>query len=166
MGLSFIADGNGRSKLIVSQAPDYIVPLCIAPEHLEDFVTHGRWLVLSMSVWSLHDVEAGDRAIVAIKSRAGLVKLGLRPFDYPNENDRWIPGGDRERSSGRVDLSVETEFGKRHVVIRGAAGLSPIWVSMVDGRVVDIRYGQLTVGEINDVLDRLLSAHDRNNPVG
>src|SRR5437899_79775 len=92
MGFTFASDGAGRSRIVVVNDPDYIVPLQIAPSCLEDCLKEGKWLVVSMSVWSVHDLRAGHRAIELVKRQGGLVKLGLRPFDYPNENSAWVPG--------------------------------------------------------------------------
>src|SRR5262245_61887529 len=91
MSFTFASDDAGRSRVVVTDDPDYIVPLRIAPSSLEDCLKQGQWLVVSMSVWSVHDVRAGHRAIELVKRQGGLVKLGLRPFDYPKENATWVP---------------------------------------------------------------------------
>src|SRR5687768_1341753 len=106
MGFTFTADHLGRSRLVVTDEPDYIVPLLIAPLSLEDCLKQGKWLVISMSVWSIPDIQAGHHAIETVKPHGGSVRLGLRPFDYPEENATWIPGLVGERFTDKVEILV------------------------------------------------------------
>lgn len=157
MGFTFALDDAGRSRLIITEEPDYIVPLRIAPSSLEDCLKQGKWLVVSMSVWSIHDIRAGHHAIELVKRRGGLVKLGLRPFDYPKENASWVPGLGAERVADQVELLVAEQGCRHEVTIQGRADASPIWVAISEGKVVSIRYGQLTDAEIEGLISQLLS---------
>jgi len=157
MGFHATSDDAGRSRLLVTDEPDYIVPLQIAPSSLEDCLKQGRWLVVSMSVWSVHDFRAGLHAIKLVKEQGGVVKLGLRPFNYPKENATWVPGLGAERMTDQVEISVAEHDGRREVTIQGKADSSPVWLVIAEGNVVGVRFGQLSTAEIEDLISQLLS---------
>jgi hypothetical protein len=156
MGFTFASNDAGRSRIVIVNEPDYIVPLRIAPSCLEDCLKQGKWLVASMSVWSVHDIRAGHRAIELVKRQGGLVKLGLRPFDYPNENSTWVPRLGAEQRADQVEILVAEEDGGREVTIQGRSDASPVWVSISEGQVVGVRYGNLADGDIEELILQLL----------
>lgn len=157
MGFTFASDDAGRSRVVVADDPEYIVPLRIAPSCLEDCLKQGKWLVVSMSVWSVHDIRAGHRAIELVKQRGGLVKLGLRPFDYPNENTTWVPGLGVEQKSDQAEILVVEQDSFREVAIQGTPDASPVWVSISQGKVINVQHGQLSNTEIEKLISQLLS---------
>jgi hypothetical protein len=157
MGLTFTSDDLGRSKLVVTDEPEYIVPLRIAPSSLEDCLKQGRWLVVSMSVWSIHDIRAGHHAIEMVKLHGGSVRLGLRPFDYPQENATWVPGLGGDRLADQMEILVAEQDHKREVTVQGRADASPVWVAIVEGQVVNVRHGLLADTEIEGPISELLS---------
>jgi hypothetical protein len=117
MGFTFAPDDTGRSRLVVTDEPDYIVPLPIAPSSLEDCLKQGKWLVVSMSVWRIDDIRAGRHAINLVKQQGGLVRLGLRPFNYPQENAAWVPGVSVEREGEELEVLARIA----HRVLEGGA---------------------------------------------
>lgn len=157
MGFAFGSDDVGRSRLVVTDEPGYIVPLRIAPTSLEDCLKQGKWLVVSMSVWSIHDIRAGHHAIDLVKRQGGSVKLGLRPFDYPQENATWVPGLGVVQVADQVEISVEEQGDRREVTIQGRTDASPVWVAISEGKTVSIRNGLLADAEIEGLIAQLLS---------
>ncbi len=157
MVFTFGADDAGRSRVILVDAPDYVIPLRIAPPCLEDHVKQGRWLVVSMSVWSVHDIRAGHRAIELVERHGGLVKLGLRPFDFSKENATWVPGVGSDQTADQVEIFVGDHDRSREIKIQGRSDSSPLWVVIAEGKVVDVRYGQLADAEIQELIAQLLS---------
>jgi hypothetical protein len=157
MGFTFASDDSGRSQVILTDEPNYIVPLRIAPLFLESQLKNGKWLVLSMSVWSIHDIRAGHRAIELVKRQEGLLKLGLRPFDYPQENAAWVPGLGAEEVTDQVEILVAEKDHRREVTIQGRADASPVWVTFSEGKVVSVRFGQLADAEIEELISQLLT---------
>src|SRR5260370_36282378 len=131
MGFSLQPNQEGRSQVILKDEPDYIVPLRIAPVSLEEILMKGRWVVVSFSVWSTHDLDAAYRAVNVAKQNGVSFQLGLSPFDYPEENLSWLP-----IASGSVAHSVNIEVaeqqGKRIVEIKGRTDKSPIWAVIVE----------------------------------
>jgi hypothetical protein len=152
MGFTFASDDAGRSRIVVVNDPDYIVPLGIAPSCLEDCLKQGKWLIVSMSVWSIHDIRAGHRAIELVKRHGGLVKLGLRPFDYPNENSTWVPGLRTDQEGDQIEVLVAEQDGSREVTIQRKLDASPVWVSISEGQVVGVRNGNLADAEIEEMI--------------
>lgn len=156
MGFTLGADNAGRSEIHLEGEPDYVVPLQIAPTSLEDEMEKGKWLVVSMSVWSMHDIQAGHRAIEVIRQRGGLVKLGLRPFNDPRENMAWIPGSRFRSSAEQLHVSVSDRDGFRQVTLQGNVDASPIWILLSEGEVVGVRHGRLSAIEIDEFVSELL----------
>ena len=157
MGFTFASDHVGRSRIVVANEPDYIIPLQIAPSGLEDCLKQGKWLVASMSVWSVHDIRAGHRAIELVKRHGGLLKLGLRPFDYPQENSTWVPGIGVHRIADQVEAIVGGQDNLREVTIQGAAHTSPVWVAISEGKFTSVQTGQLTDADSEGMISQLLA---------
>lgn len=155
MGFTFVADEKGRSRVTLEDEPDYIVPLQIAPPCLENELTQGNWLIVCMSVWNMNDIRAGHRAIKIVKQHRGLVKLGLRPFDYPEENLTWISDVLGGKLPEQVEIFVVEQGNKREVIIRGKETASPVWVVISEGRVVAVKYGLLSDAEIERIILQL-----------
>jgi hypothetical protein len=140
MGFTFGSDDAGRSRVILEDEPDYIASLRIAPSLLEDHLKQGKWLVVSMSVWSIHDIRAGHRAIDLVKHHRGLVNLGLRPFDFPQENSTWVPCLGAEQIADQVQILVADQ-NHHAVTIQRTADASPVWVAISEGKVLNVRHG-------------------------
>jgi hypothetical protein len=157
MGLVFEADELGRSRFVLRDEPDFIVPLEIAPPALENFLSSGKWLVVGVSVWSSHDMKAAGQAMRLIKAFHGFVKLGLRPVDNPNENLPWIPRL-VTIAPDSVEVSARWDDGACSIKIQSNTSASPVWVSLSDGELIDLRHGLLDRVEITKILDRLLAA--------
>jgi hypothetical protein len=157
MGFIITSDELGRSQIVPVDEPSWIVPLPIAPPSIEDGLRRGRWLVVSMSVWSMHDMRAGHRAIEIVNRRGGLLNLGLRPFDYPQEHAAWVPDFDATLIEDQAEIVASEQHDLREVVITGRADASPMWVTLLDGRVVGLRCGQLSDTEIGELIDHLLA---------
>ncbi len=157
MSFSFIADESGRSRIVVGGEPDYIVSLPIAPLSLEDIVKRGKWICVGISVWSIHDINAGVQAITRIKSMGGSVKLGLRPVNLPEENCKWIPNLHFGGAADQTRVAVTEEDGSLEITISGNSQSSPVWVTFSEGIVVSLRYGQLEDVEIDDLITEVLS---------
>jgi hypothetical protein len=160
MAFTLGADETGRSCVILVDAPDYVTSLRIAPPFLENQVKEGKWLIVSMSVWSVDDIRAGHRAIQMVQRHGGLVKLGLRPFDFAKENATWVPGLRSDQTVDQVGIFVSDHDPGREVKIQGMPGTSPVWMAIVEGNVIGLRFGQLTDAEILDLISRLVSFAD------
>jgi hypothetical protein len=152
MGISVTTDDAGRSRLITTDEPNYIVPLSIAPPALEDHLKTGMWLVVGMSVWSVHDFKAGRRAIKLVKQLGGAVNLGLRPVDCPEENATWVP---YYRAGEQTEMLVADRDGAREVTIRQKSDASPVWVTFADGTVVRVVKGRLEDMHVAALLSEL-----------
>ncbi len=157
MSFSFVADESGRSRIVLSGEPDYIVSLPIAPPHLEDIVKRGKWICVGISVWSINDMNAGYQAVERIKTLGGSVKLGLRPVNSAEENCKWIPNVHFDGAADRTKVGVTEEGGLLKVSISGNTESSPVWVTFSEGSVVSLRYGQLADAEIDDLIVEVLS---------
>lgn len=158
MSLVFTADQNGRSKIVLLNEPDYIVPLPIAPSRMEDCLLRGKWLCLGMSVWSSHDILAGAQAIDRIRPRGGLVRLGLRPVDFPVENETWIGAEYLSSSTEPVEIMTTQHHGSLKITICGQSNQLPVWVGLSKGAIISVRHGQLLDSEIDDLISQVIAA--------
>lgn len=155
MGFAFLADDSGRSKIIVKDEGEHIMPLPIAPACFDDCLKAGKWLVVNMSVWNAVDRGEGARALKLLRHGRGEVRLGLRPFDYPEEFAPWLPAL-RTTDFGQVECTTALQNDQVHVTIKSAANSSPIWVAISDGNIVAVRMGQLADEEIEALISQLL----------
>ena len=115
---------------------------------------------MNMSVWKVNDIRAGSYAMEVVKRHRGLVKLGLRPFDYSNELKTWIP---KDVSCGAielVDVFVKDDNSVREVTIEGTQNTSPVWVLISEGDIFKVSYGLLAGKEIEELISEVL-AHNR-----
>lgn len=151
MPLLYEADENGRSRVVVRDEPDYIVPLAIAPVGLEPELSRGKWICVSMSVWSGLDTAAGQLAIRQVRQQQGAIQLGLRPFDFPEENHTWIPDIPADRTE-RFFIDAKETAGATEVMITSDPAASPVWLGISDGKFVRVQYGQLSREEINELI--------------
>jgi len=105
----------------------------------------------------MHDIRAGHRAIELVNRRGGLLNLGLRPFDYPQEHATWVPDPVTALTGDQAEIVASEQDGIREVTITGRTDASPLWVTFSDGHVVSIRHGQLSDTEIEGLIDHLLA---------
>jgi len=156
MSFSLKPNTEGRSEIVLVDEPSYIVPFPIAPLSLEGTLTNGRWLIVSFSVWSIHDLEAAHRAIVVAKQHGGEFQLGLRPFDDPIENTTWLPIAS-EAKRELVDIEVTESNQRRFVAIKGRTDANPVWATILDGRFITITFGQLSEADFDNLIQQLLT---------
>jgi hypothetical protein len=156
MSFSFTADEYGRSRIVLTNEPEFIVPLQIAPFSIEKNLLSGNWLCISMSVWSSSDIRAGYQAIEQIKLYNGMISLGLRPFDYPEENYTWIPNCQSDQPLNNSVVISEEQNGSLQVTISGRPNASPVWVGISNAKLIGVRYGLLTESEIEDFISKII----------
>ncbi|MGD9648577.1 MAG: hypothetical protein AB7U73_22895 [Pirellulales bacterium] len=155
MAVIYAADDHGRTRIVVENEPSFVVPLAIAPPGLEGELSNGKWLVVSMSIWNTHDIEAGDRAVALAKEQGGRITLGLRPFNDWMENATWIEG--LHAPVNPDPLAVHVEKGNvTKLAITGTNIHHPLWVSFTDGKVNGLEFGLLSDDQIRGLMDRLL----------
>lgn len=161
MSFSLQPDSGGKSQVVLIDEPYFIVGLPRAPCSLEDQLRHGRWLVVCFSVWSTHDISAARRALEIAKAYNGKFKLGLRPFDYLEENFTWLPNSFTDIQGETVNIHATEHHGKSIVSIRGRNESHPLWAVLIDGRIPGVRVGLLSEAEIHDLVQKELMVTDR-----
>ena len=114
---------EGRPSIILHDEPPHVVALDSAPPAREPELGAGQWLVMPFAAWSVPDIAAIQTALKAVEHFAGTLKLGLRPYDSPDEHGAWCPAiaGDDE---------------------------SPLWLLLDDGDVRMKRSGFLTADDL------------------
>lgn len=82
---------DGRPSIVLQGEPPYCRALDAAPPAREPELDIGLWLVVSFPSWSVPDIAAIQADLDATKHFRGKLKLGLRPFDDPEEHATWRP---------------------------------------------------------------------------
>jgi hypothetical protein len=109
-----------RPSIVLEHEPAYCQPLAAAPPAREPELGQGLWLVMAFATWSMPDVDAIRTALATAKHFGGALKLGLRPFDSPDEHQAWCRG-------------------------LASSGNSPFWVLLRDGEIRMQRAGLITM---------------------
>jgi hypothetical protein len=122
---------DGRPRIELEDEPAYCTALQAAPAGREPELDAGLWLVLTFATWSVPDVNAVQTALDVAKHFEGTLKLGLRPFDYPEEHAAWCG-----------DLAGEDA--------------SPLWVLLRDGRLCMKLAGSATPEDMVVAIERSL----------
>jgi hypothetical protein len=117
--------------------PPFVHALDYAPRRREAFLNTGTWVVIAIAVWSSDDMLELHRVGRLASALNGEVNIGLRPFDSRDELDTWLP-----------------ECRELH-----APG-TPIWIIMVDGRVVSVRTGRQADEAAIRWIRSVVSRHD------
>ena len=149
MGFIFATDEDERSQLVLSEEPAFVISLPTAPAAMEQCQRQGIWLVVSMSLWSGHDLSAGRRAIQWAQRHSGDIRLALRLYDYPEEFSTWLPQA-LGSSGAQTTISVTEQAGQRHVLIQQNPGSSPVRAILREGILDSIAFGRLIDEEIED----------------
>jgi hypothetical protein len=122
---------SGRMfEIRLDNEPEYCVPLTMAPARREPQLDQGAWLVMVVAVWSGPDYVAVGDALTAAKTFDGFVRLGIRPFEEFSEMETWC-------------CNVRE-------------GDSPVWVSIKDGAIVDVRAGPVSIDTIAQMMEQLV----------
>jgi hypothetical protein len=156
MPLKIVADELGRSTICLDSEPDWIIPLKIAPEHIEEYLLKGKWLILSLSVWNIHDWVTVGNAIFQAKRFNGRIKLGLRPFDYFEEHETWVPNFKNYLHPDSGKLLISSSADQSSISIRPVPNLSPILITMIEGELAKFKQGQLNNLEMSRYCKELL----------
>lgn len=119
---------NGKFELKFINEPEYCQALIMSPAKREAKLNDGIWLVLLFAVWSVPDIDAIKMAVTLAKKFKGKVKVGVRPFDYHQENQLWCP-------------EIKETFA------------SPIWLVLKDGQLIMEQVGRRTEEELTQMLE-------------
>jgi|GEM_PF-3027285 len=149
MSFIYASDEQDRSQLVLSDEPSYVISLPTAPSALENCLKQGNWLVVSMALWSIHDLKAGRRAIDWAQRHRREFRLAMRLFDYPEEFLTWLPDA-LDHAQQSSNISVTEEDDKRHLLIQQNPHSSPIWAIFRSGKTERIAFGRLTIPEIEN----------------
>ena len=84
----------------------------------------GTWLVVVYAVWSGPDLASVYVAMNALRSRAPAVQFGVHGFECPEELLKY--------HTWRVPPA-----------------LSPVWLLVVDGSVLDVEFGVRNAGQVD-----------------
>ncbi len=135
------------------------MPLQIAPLSIEPILLAGNWLCVSMSVWNSDNVRAGYQAVRQSKLHNGKIRLGLRPFDYPEENYTWIPNSITDQPDTAIDVRSKEQNGSLQVTIKDNSNTSPVWVGISAGKFVGVNMANSPMQQLKTLFLKLLHAN-------
>jgi hypothetical protein len=112
---------------------------------------------VTFAVWSTPDRQEVHRAIDFTKQFAGEFTLGVRPYDYREECEAWIPPSlGQVAGGGEVEIEAVRSPRGCEVAIHGRTD-TPIWVGIRDGVVQSVRAGKLTEAELREIASSITS---------
>ncbi|MDZ4657778.1 MAG: hypothetical protein SH868_09405 [Bythopirellula sp.] len=147
MGFEIIM-GNDHYQVKLSDEPDWVFGLQSGDKIAS--VGTGPCLVVAFSVWSTPDREEAYKAIEVAKTQGMSVRVGLLPYDFPEEIEAWLPS--QAERPGAVVSESTTAQGAVQVNISQKEQASPVWLAVQDGKPFEIRQGSLKDGEIAALL--------------
>jgi hypothetical protein len=112
-------DADERPRLVLKDEPSFCKALEAAPPAREPELDQSLWLIMVFPVWSMPDVAAIQTALDTAKHFAGVLQLGIRPSDSPDELATWCP---------RLD----------------PVGSTPLWLLLQNGEIRMKRRGLVT----------------------
>jgi hypothetical protein len=145
-----------RFEIALTEEPSYIVPLDMAPMAREAFLNEGKWLIISISIWDSNDRFQIKNAIELAKQFSGKFRLGIRAFDYREENEVWIPELQEMTRPVEAELFVHEENNVREVTIEPPSNASPIWVVLNEGKTIHVAFGKKTPSEIAHMVNSIV----------
>lgn len=137
MGMQITEEPSGKYVVSLSNAPGWVHTLSAHEPSVEPKLKTGTWLVVVFAVWSSPDINSVHEAVEGLRRHGGSVQLGVRPFERYEEIG--------ECNGGRVPL-----------------GPTPLWVMVVDGRVIRTEWGSRNAQEVDRMVAGLEDARDKD----
>lgn len=153
MSFHVTAAAGGRWAVTLENEPEFVVPLAMAPLRLETELLSGRWLVIAFAIWSTWDRIESRRAIDFATRYHGRLRIGLRPFDFPEEIRSWVPKHFDSPLGDVAEILTTESDGRIEVTIRGRESQNPFWVTIRDGEFTAVRRGRLSDAELQEFIE-------------
>lgn len=125
--LAPLVHGPNGDLVSLRRAPANVTSLPMAPKELEPELRRGSWIVFNFPVWSVPDRRHIPEVMRLAKRLGRSVRFGIRPYDSEAEFASWCPGAP-------------------------TGPMSPIWVVLENGRLVDSVVGYLGAPGVADHL--------------
>jgi hypothetical protein len=155
MTWSLRAPGNQKLELTISDEPDYIHALEMAPESRESQLDSGTWLIVVFPIWSSPVRESVREAIACAKDYGGRFQLGIRPYNLHEELDRWWPGNEAP-SAAKLLVTVQDEAPQREIHITSDPSSNPMWLLLRDGQVIHHGTGPRSKAQLSELMHTAL----------
>jgi len=155
MGFKVVKESEKHSRVELIDEPDWVIGMQTLTMGVPTCLSNGVALVVAFSIWSTPDREMAYKAIEISKKRGIGVRIGLLPFDYPEELSTWLLDSDWEE----VDLHVQQgDDASVELTISQSEGNSPLWFELHNGHPRLLGRGQLSEHKIDEHLRRLKAA--------
>lgn len=149
MGFRIVKDDEERNRVEVFDEPDWVFGLGSLSSGVTPALQEGVALVVAFSIWSTPDREAAYEAIETAKADCNRVRIGLLPYDYPNELSPWLSNTNWDETTISVDESAGELVNVR---IAQNNGVSPLWFELRDGLPRLISRGAMSTPEMRELL--------------
>jgi hypothetical protein len=149
MGFRIVKDCEERNRVEVINEPDWVFGLGSLENGVTPALQEGVALVVAFSIWSTPDREAAYEAIELAKAVCNRVRIGLLPYDYPDELSPWLSNTNWDETTIAVE---ESASGTVNVRIAQNNGTSPLWFELRNGFPRLISRGAMSTSEMRELL--------------
>ena len=150
MSFQIIKGSDDVYHVSLSEEPSWVLGMRSRSLEIEPALDHGAWLVVAFSVWSAPDREEAYKAIELAKCHNINVRIGLLPYDYPEEIELWLPQGNQLPGVSISDATTDRVNTEVHIA--QTEHTSPVWFALVDRKPFAVRQGPLQSKELTDFL--------------
>ena len=155
MGFKVVKENENHSRIELIDEPEWVIGMRTLTMGIPTCLANGVALVVAFSIWSTPDREMAYEAIEISKRKGIGVRIGLLPFDFPEELSSWLS----DASWDEIDLIIQpSDDASVELTISQYEGNSPLWFELRDGKPRLLGRGKLTEDEIDEFLRRLKTA--------
>ncbi|MBL8892385.1 MAG: hypothetical protein JNL67_20585 [Planctomycetaceae bacterium] len=155
MSFRIVKDEASRNRVELVDEPNWVIGMGSLTGGISPELDEGVALIVAFSIWSTPDRERAYEAVEIAKGHGLNVRIGLLPYDYPEELSSWLPNTDWEESAITVnDSGCESV----HIAIGQREGNSPLWFTLRDGSPKLVGRGAVSDRDIHAFLLKVQAA--------
>ena len=158
MPYSIITNEDDRFTIVFAKEPSFVAGFPMAPEHREEALNYGKWLMLVFAIWNANDRLAIDRALKVTKTFNGKFKLGVRPYERGLEFATWISEAAVPETTTHIhETKNHQESDEISLLLRGNSSSTPVWLWLDSGKLIGSHCGFMADGDVERFVTHCLA---------
>ncbi len=155
MGFRIIKDDGNRNRVELVEEPNWVIGMGSLSDGISSQLEEGVALIVAFSIWSTPDRELAYETVDIAKASRGNVRVGLLPYDYPEELSPWMSDASWDEVAVTVDQNRDESV---EIAIGQNKGNSPLWFELKDGEPQLVGRGAVSASDIRGFLLRAQAA--------